>query len=116
MAMECEPASARPCRRPAPDSATSAPSMTERRDARHCVTAEEPKGGASEGRMRFVPVLPEFIIGAGPRPGTGIFRAFVALLQARIRLSGKPSVTLPPYFARREPSVRRRSGAVGRER
>src|SRR5262245_31183546 len=27
-----------------------------------------------------------------------------------------PSVTLPPYFARREPAARRRSVAMGRER
>src|SRR5262244_2024560 len=65
--------------------------------------------------MRFVPIWREFIIEAKAKSDR-IFDPFVALLQARIRLSGTLSVTLPPYLARREPAARRRSVAMGRER
>src|SRR5947209_4990619 len=104
MAIACDavPASAR--RKPAPDAASSAPSMTVRRDARHCVNAEEPKVGVGEGRMRFVPVLPEFITGRGVRPGQHFpaYRGFIAGPNSAIRQPR--TVTLPPYFARREPT------------
>src|SRR5262245_5237905 len=101
MASACAVASARASRRP-PVAASSVPSITARRDARSCVSAEGTKFSAEDGRMRFGPIFCKFIIGPGVQRG-GIFRAFVALLQAQIRLSGTPSVTLPPYFTRREP-------------
>jgi hypothetical protein len=102
-------------RNPVPAAAASVPSTTERRDTRSCVSAEGAESGPMGARMRFVPVLPEFTIQMEV-PRRGIFSGFVALLQAGIRLSGTPSVTLPPYFARREPIARRRSAAMGRER
>src|SRR5262245_60081683 len=95
-------------RKPSPAAAPSVPSRTERRDTRSCVTGEGAESGPMGARMRFVPVLPEFIIQMEvPRPG--IFSGFVALLQTGIRLQPPSSVTLPPYFARREPVARRRS-------
>ncbi len=65
--------------------------------------------------MRFVPVLHEFITGHGTRPVAHFqgIRGFIADANSAIR---QQSVTLPPYFTRREPVIRRRSGAVGRER
>ncbi len=54
---------------PMPEAANSAPSMTVRRDARHCISAGNARVGAAEVRMRFVPVLREFITGLRlPRP------------------------------------------------
>jgi len=61
--------------------------MIVRRDARQRVRAEGGKNGAGKYRMRFVPVLREFTTGSERYPGC-IFGAFVALLQARIGLSG----------------------------
>ena len=69
----------------------------------------------AEGRMRFVPVLHEFITGRGPWPVSHFqdIRGFIAGANSAIR---QRSVTLLPHFTRREPAKRRRSGAVGRER
>jgi hypothetical protein len=53
--------------------------------------------GESEGRMRFVPVLPEFNTGAGYGRDR-IFRAIVALLQGGIQLSGSPWCHAPAVF------------------
>jgi hypothetical protein len=61
------------------------------------------EGGVGVGRMRFGPVLKEFIISGRAKTGR-IFSAFVALLQEGIRLSG---VTLPPYLTRTEPGNQR---------
>jgi hypothetical protein len=66
--------------------------------------------------MRFVPVLDEFITWRGFPAGRHFqrIRGFIADANSAIR--HRSGVTLPPHFTRREPVVRRRSGAVGRER
>ena len=106
--------SARVGRRPKPDAVSSAPNMTVRRDARHCVTAEGLKVDVAEGRMRFVPVLHEFITGRGPWPVSHFqdIRGFIAV---RIRLSGSGQ-SRSRRISHGESRSRRRSGAVGRER
>ena len=60
--------SARAKRRP-PVAASSAPSITARRDARSCVSAVGTKFSAEEGRMQFGPILVDFII--SPRGPAG---------------------------------------------
>ena len=86
--------------------------MTVRRDARHCVTAEGLKVDVAEGRMRFVPVLHEFITGRGPRPASHFqgIRGFIAGANSAIR---QRSVTLPPHFTRREPAYKAAFGGRG---
>src|SRR4029453_19673190 len=80
-----------------PTAAPSGPITTERRDTRSCVTVERAESGPMGARMRFVPVLPEFIIQMEvPRPG--IFSAFVAFLQTGIQLSGTPEGHAPAVF------------------
>src|SRR5262249_61673285 len=86
VARACDVACAGATRKPATAAAASVPSTTERRDTRSCVSAEGAESGLMGARMRFVPVLPEFIIQMEV-PRLGIFRGFVALLQAGIRLS-----------------------------
>ena len=67
--------------RASPLMAKSAPSITVRRDACHCIAAGEADTGANRGRMRFGSGLAQFITRkAVDRPR--IFGAFVALLQA----------------------------------
>lgn len=90
MAMACRAGAAEACRPPMPVAASSVPSAPRnsvRRDACKCVTCGEEKMGARGGRMRFVRFC-----GNLPQPrgagGSRIFGTFVALLQARYRLSG----------------------------
>ena len=90
----------------------SAPSITVRRDAWNCISARRIVGGADGVECDLFPVLRNLSQGCRPaRPR--IFGTFVALLQGQYRLSGSPGVTLPPYFAGREPgdATTVRSGA-----
>jgi membrane associated rhomboid family serine protease len=84
--------------------------MTVRRDALQVallgVTMGAAKMGVGQGRMRFVSGFAQFITGAGYiRPVTVPYfrhiRGFIAGAISGIRLAR--TVTLPPYFTRREP-------------
>ena len=65
--------------------------------------------------MRFVPVLPN-LTQAWDTAGTAYSGPSWLYCRAEFSYQAALGVTLPPYFARREPTERRRLRAVGRER
>src|ERR1700761_7844464 len=101
-----------------PSAAISAPHKTVRRDAIHGVGAGEAALGAGKGRtgrMRFVSVSAGIYHRAANIADlrfSRIFGAFVALLQARIRLSGSGLVSRPRRISHGESRTRgdRRGG------
>src|SRR5487761_2276371 len=86
-----------------PLAVSSAPSISVRRDACHCISAGEVAEGANRGRMRFGSGFDASYHRASVMTGPH-FRHIRGFIAGAISAVGQPeSVTLPPHFAEREP-------------